>query len=289
MRMAIEQYKNISEIIDNYDAFIIDLWGVIHDGIDAYPGVNVCLEQMKNKGKKVVFLSNAPRRAARAVEGLEKVGVPSSLYDHIMTSGEATHEYLKSGQHEFGKKFFMLGPQRDNGLMDGTDYKAVSSTVEADFAIVTGFEDDGCTIKDVRTTLNELLENKLTLIWANPDIAIVRQSGVRALCAGAIAEEYKKMGCKTITFGKPYQGVYEKCFDYLQGLSKKRIAMIGDNLDTDIKGANNAGIDSYLIAGGVLGKDLGVEHGQLPPLEKLNKVCKKVGTAPKAVLPAFIW
>lgn len=287
--MTIAQHNNISEIIDNYDAFIIDLWGVIHDGIEAYPGVNECLEQIKSKGKQSIFLSNAPRRSIRAIEGLQRVGVPDGLYDHVITSGETTYEYLKSDEHSLGKKFFMLGPDRDAGLMEGTEYSPTPSPTEADFAIVTGLDNDESTVEEIHPELNECLANKLTMICANPDIIIVRQSGVKALCAGAIAEEYQQMGGKIIQFGKPYKSVYEKCFDYLSKTPKSRIAMVGDNLDTDIKGANNAGIDSYLIAGGILGKDLGIKHGELPPIDKLEAICKTASISPTAVLPAFIW
>lgn len=284
--MTIEQHKNISAIIDNYDAFIIDLWGVIHDGVVAYPGVNECLEQMKKSGKKIVFLSNAPRRAFRAVEGLQRVGVPDHLYDHILTSGEVTHDYVKSGRHELGKKYYMIGPERDAGLFDGLDNVRVQKPADADFIIVTGLEQDESTLGEYAPVLEECLRCNLPMICANPDYVIVRQTGVRALCAGAIAEKYQEMGGNVRQFGKPYREVYDRVIELIGEVS---VAAIGDNLDTDIKGANNMDIDSYLIAGGILGEELGIKHGQLPEIKKLEKVCDKAGIAPKAVLPAFVW
>jgi len=127
------------------------------------------------------------------------------------------------------------------------------------------------------------------MICANPDIVVVRQTGTRALCAGVIAEKYAQMGGKTTQFGKPYKQVYEKCFALVPNTPKARIAAIGDNLATDIKGANKAGIDSYLIAGGILGEQLGIQHGQLPAPEKLAKICDELGAKPDGVLPEFIW
>lgn len=284
----ISLHNNLSEITDKYDAFFIDLWGVIHDGIEAYDGVNECLEHLIQNNKKVIFLSNAPRRSIRAKEGLQRVGVPNNLYHHIITSGEATHDFLKSNEHDLGKNFYMIGPERDNGLMDGTGYNKTDNADQADFAIVTGFDNDDSTIEDVMPQINSCLENNLTMVCANPDIIVVRKSGVKALCAGVIAEQYQELGGEVIVFGKPHNSVYQKCFEYLGGIPKEKIAMIGDNLDTDIKGANNFGIDSYLIAGGILGQSLGIEHGQLPEIEKLEDICKLSDIFPTGVLPAFI-
>jgi HAD superfamily hydrolase (TIGR01459 family) len=285
----IKQYSNISAIIGGYDAFVIDLWGVIHDGVTAYPGVNECLLQMKNAGKKIIFLSNAPRRAARAVEGLERVGVPRDLYDHVITSGEITHQYIKSGKHGFGKKYFMIGPERDAGLLEGLEYNRVASPELADFVIVTGFEDDDSTLEEKLPILQECLKNNLLLICANPDLVVVRQTGQRALCAGVMAEKYQQMGGEIIQFGKPYGQVYEKSLELIKDIPLNKIAAIGDNLVTDIKGANDFGIDSYLIAGGILGEELGIKHGQLPPPDKLQKICEESGNVPLGVLPAFVW
>ncbi len=285
----IKQYSSITSIIADYDAFFIDLWGVIHDGVEAYPGVNDCLDKMRQAGKKLIFLSNAPRRAYRAIEGLRKVGVPDGLYDHVVTSGEVTFEFMQSGSSGYGKHYYMIGPERDGGLFDGLDLKRVASPKDADFVIVTGFEDDNSTLEEKIPELEECLRYKLPLICANPDIVIVRISGVRALCAGAIAEKYEQMGGRIKQFGKPYNEVYQKCMSYVQGVPKSRIAAIGDNLDTDIKGANNFDIDSYLIAGGILGEELGIKHGQLPSPDKLQKVCDRAAVAPTGVLPEFVW
>jgi HAD superfamily hydrolase (TIGR01459 family) len=287
--MSIKQYKNIRSIVDNYDAFLIDLWGVIHDGVTAYPGVNECLSNMKDAGKKIIFLSNAPRRAFRAAEGLARVGVPDDLYDHIITSGEVTYEYLKASDHGLGKNYYIIGPERDAGLLDGLDYVRVKTPAQAGFVIVTGFEEDSSTLEEKIPELQECLKYNLLLICANPDYVVVRQTGARALCAGAMAEKYQEIGGKTMQFGKPYPEVYKKCLSLTNNISLEKIAAIGDNLDTDIKGANNSKLDSYLIAGGVLGEELGIKHGELPLIDKLQEVCEKSGSIPTAVLPAFVW
>lgn len=285
--MTIESFPNIAAIADRYDALLLDLWGVIHDGQALYPEVVETLEQLHKAGKHIVFLSNAPRRSIRAVEGLQRLGVPDGLYDQVVTSGEAAFDYL-TGQHEYGKYYFMIGPERDNGLLDGTDFVMVRDPKDADFAIVTGFDHDAETLEDKQSILDAVHACSLPMICTNPDEVVVRLNGTRALCAGALARAYEAMGGSVRYFGKPYQEVYDKALSLLHMHDHRRVAAIGDNLDTDILGANHFQIDSYLIAGGILGEKLGIQHGQLPEIAQLESLCCKE-TQPKAVLPAFIW
>ncbi len=288
--MSYFEYNSISDIASKYDAFIIDLWGVIHDGIEIYDGVINCLENLRNHNKKIIFLSNAPRRVSKAKLVLDRLEIHAKLYDYLLTSGEVTFEYIKSGGHNLGSNYIILGPDRDDDLLDGLDnYKMVKNPIEANFVVVTGFDYDNSTIEDVSFELNEYRKYNLPLICANPDLIVVRKNGSMALCAGVIANYYNNLGGKVISFGKPNPNVYEKSIKLLNIKSTARIAAIGDNLQTDIQGANNMGIDSYLIAGGILGKDLGIEHGQLPKQGDLLNICNQTKIMPHAVLPAFIW
>lgn len=287
--MTIKTFSNISSIADNYDGFLIDLWGVIHDGHDLYDGAKDCLKSLKAAGKKIVFLSNAPRRSFRAIKRLEELGITADCYDHVLTSGEVTNHYVKSGVHGFGKRFLMIGPSRDDGLLDDTDYVRVYDASEADFVIVTGFSNDNSKIEDDIPTLEACKQHNLPMICANPDIVVVRIDGSRSLCAGVVSEKYKEMGGEITYFGKPYSKAYEEAFNLLNIEDKSRVSMIGDNIDTDIKGGQDAAINTYLIAGGILAEELGIVHGELPNVDALEAICKPKGTVPYAVLPGFIW
>lgn len=289
--MSITLYPSVRTLADLYDAFIVDLWGVIHDGRMLYPGVISCLEELRTQRKAIIFLSNAPRRASRAEEVLERLGIPRTLYDTIITSGEVVFEYVQSTSHHLGKYFFIIGPDSDDGLLDGLpDYIRVKHPTDADFVIVTGFDRDDSVLKEVLPDIEMSLVHRLPLICANPDMEVVRQNGTRALCAGVIAYHYKKLGGEVLFFGKPYPDVYQKCRDYLAAKSESmKIAAIGDNLETDIGGANHQKIDSYLVTGGVLSAELEITPGHMPPLGKLGKICKKAGITPTGALPAFIW
>jgi HAD superfamily hydrolase (TIGR01459 family) len=288
--MTFSLHPNMSSLVDHYDSWIIDLWGVIHDGRNTYPGVIECLEQLHQQNKQVIFLSNAPRRSFRAEAVLNRLGISKTLYKTIVTSGEIVFEYIQSGTHNLGNRFVIIGPDSDDGLLDNLDgYTRVTDFKKADFVIATGFDHDDATLKDVLPELEQALAAKLPMICANPDLEVVRQTGVRALCAGVITKHYEKLGGTVLFFGKPYIDVYTKCFELFGKTPKSRIAAIGDNLDTDIAGANQQKIDSYLVTGGILQKKLGNKPGILPPSEKLDMLFKKYDIVPTGVLPAFTW
>jgi len=280
----IEQHKDISSIINKYDAFLIDLWGVVHDGQTTYPSARNALEELKAAEKTVIFLSNAPKRAFMAEKGLDYVGIPRDLYDHVVTSGEATYDFLKSGNHNYGNKYYIIAPDWDANLLDGTSYKKVESPKDADFIVAVGFDNETSTIADYMPQINEAYKAGIPMICANPDVEVIKITGERSLCAGVMAHEYKKLGGNVRYFGKPYKEVYEKCLSLIPKIPKAKIAAIGDNLETDVLGANNLNIDSYFIAGGILGEKLGVDHGQLPEEKSLNNLCRECQIQPKAVL-----
>lgn len=285
-----QYYSNLSQITDKYDILLVDLWGVIHDGITAYPGVASALGALKAANKTVIFISNAPRRSSMAIEGLGRVGVADDLYDNVITSGEIVFEFLKSNPTAMpGNRCCIIGPSRDAGLLDGLNYVIVTNPNEADFLVVTGFDNDDSTLQEKQPLLEQAIKLNLPLICANPDLVVVRQNGTRALCAGVIAEEYLRMGGQVRQFGKPYQAIYERALQIAGNPGKKRIAAIGDSLITDIKGANDFGIDSYLIPGGIFGAELGIVHGQMPEKHKLQKLCDSYEIVPVGILPEFIF
>lgn len=290
---SIQEHTHVHNLSQHYDAFIVDLWGVIHDGIATYPGVHECLEQLKHAGKQVVFLSNAPRRAVKAVEGLGRMEIGKELYSTVITSGEVTYAHLKAWDVPSfplgGKRYFYIGPDKDADILDGLDYTRTENAAEAHFAITTGFDKDESTLEEKLPQLEVAIAHKLPLICANPDMVVVRHSGVHALCAGVIAEHYKKMGGRVQYFGKPHREVYNTALDLFKAAPKSRIAVIGDSLTTDIKGGNAVGVDTFLIPGGILGKELNISHGELPENNRLKTLCQRYGIFPTGVLAAFVW
>ncbi|MDC1096024.1 TIGR01459 family HAD-type hydrolase [Pelagibacteraceae bacterium] len=236
-----KKIEHLSEIYDSYDSYIIDLWGVMHNGIKLNKKAIDTVENLYKKNKKIIFLSNAPRPSQNVRNFLRQLKMNEKFLKNIFTSGEAAIKSIKNNQ--FGKKFFHLGPQRDACLFEGLEQKKTKIN-KCDFIICTGlYENFMNDLNYYKDLLKENISKKL--ICTNPDL-IVHRGATKEYCAGKIAEIYKQLGGEVIYFGKPYKEIYESVLS-----KKEKCLAIGDNLNTDIKGANNFNIDSLFITNGV--------------------------------------
>lgn len=275
----------MAEFASRYDGFLLDLWGVLHDGHALYPGVHPCLERLRGQGKGIVLISNAPRRAFRARKVLQTLGIEDALYDGLITSGEVAYHYL-ANTRELGNAYLFIGPDRDADVLDGLDYQRVQDSQNADFLLNAGFARDDETLEDWNARLLSYAELELPMLCLNPDREVVRLNGQRLLCAGLLAERYAALGQRVRWFGKPYPEIYAEALAMLN-LPKQRVLAVGDSLHTDIAGGKEAGVDTALVTGGILASLL--RPGQSGREERLRALCEREGVAPDYVLPGFIW
>lgn len=293
MNQSPEFIASIGAIADRYDAFILDLWGVIHDGRALYPGVRESLEQFRNRNKKVLLLSNAPRRALQAQKVLDSLGVERHWYDGLLTSGEVAYACLEQRPDAFfealGSRYYYLGPEKDLMLADGSGCAQTDRLREAAFLLNVGFEYDHQPMEELRPVLKEALKLNLPMLCANPDLIVVRQSGERLECAGLLAQEYEQMGGLVRYLGKPYPEVYDEAVRFFDGIAKDRMLAVGDNLATDIRGANAHGIDSCLVTGGVLSIELRLKGEDAGDPDTIRSVCRKEGEEPDYIIPGLKW
>jgi HAD superfamily hydrolase (TIGR01459 family) len=271
-----------------YDGFILDLWGVIHDGVRPYPGSPDCLRALQAAGKRVVLLSNAPRRAHVAAAALRAMGIEDSLYNGIMTSGEATYLALSDPEADpwfrrLGRRVFHLGPERDRNVMEGLPLTRVDTPAEADFVVNTGPDDLGSQteVSDFYPVLESCHAAGLPMICANPDLEVIR-GGTRVICAGALAQHYAQLGGDVRWLGKPDPAIYAPVLAML-GVDRTRVLAVGDALRTDIAGADSVGIDSCWVLGGIHGEELGQD-----PI-KIEAAAAHAGLEPIASIPEFVW
>jgi HAD superfamily hydrolase (TIGR01459 family) len=273
----------MSSLAAKYDGFIVDLWGVVHDGVHPYPGVIDCLTRLSAAEKPVVFLSNAPRRADAIARALGHMGIAPALYTGIMTSGEAVYAQLKARTAAdfaaLGRRFIHLGPKRDRNIFTGLDLIEMGRPEEAEFLINTGPDDlaepDDPTVYD--GLLKQCLAASLPMICANPDLEVIR-GGRRIICAGALALRYAEWGGKVIMRGKPDPAIYPPVLDML-GTTAARALAVGDSLRTDLAGAKAAGIDGAFVLSGI--------H-QFTETEARAEA-SAIGLHPVAILPGFMW
>ncbi len=245
----LKKFKNISNM---YDVYFIDLWGVIHNGINLFKNAINVLDELKKQQKKVVLISNAPRTSNTVKQFLRKLNFNLDLIDLLVTSGDVTKNYIHKNQK---KIFYHLGPIKDKDLFEGI--KNISSDINKTQEIIcTGLVNEiGVNIANYENLFKSWILKEKTLVCANPDEVVSRGNDIE-FCAGALAKYYKKLGGTVLYFGKPYEEIYKYAKLNIEkkiGLfvEKKRILAVGDNLKTDIYGAQNFNIDSLLILNGI--------------------------------------
>ncbi|HTW53508.1 MAG TPA: TIGR01459 family HAD-type hydrolase [Stellaceae bacterium] len=289
--MTLREISRLREIAADYDGFVLDLWGVVHDGVQPYPGVLDCLRALLDAGKRVALLSNAPRRAYDVVNRITAIGVPQGLYHAVMSSGEEAWQYLKDRTDPFyvalGRKCLHICSDRDLEIRHGLDLDYVESAAAAEFILNTGPAGWDDTIEDYAPALAAARERGLKMVCANPDL-MVNHGAKLALCAGALAVHYEEIGGQVRWHGKPYPSVYESTLRLLGVADKTRVLAVGDSLRTDIAGANGVGIDSLLIAGQGIHVDDFAPNGT-PDLARVAAAAAVAGVKPTIVGPRFNW
>lgn len=270
--------SSFNELIALYDGFLIDLWGVVHDGSALYGGVAGSFKALRACNKRVVMLSNAPRRVSRSVQSLQALGISRNAYDAMITSGEVTFEYVAT--HYSGKKFYFMGEEEDSDILIGIAATRIGTLAEADFVLNIGHYYAFQPLHELHDELQEMAQRMLPMLCANPDREIVKMDGTIYPCAGEIAEYYESIG-GTVTFiGKPYRAVYDRAIAALNLPADARILAIGDNPLTDIRGGNAYGLDTLLILSGVL-------HAKMHDKNSLEQHLKTSGDVPTWYCASF--
>jgi len=290
--MNITQIDGLRTLAPHYDGYIIDIWGVVHGGGDVYPEVVECLEQLRRADKHAIFLSNAPRRAARVIEALIDKGIPAALCRDVLSSGEATRLSLEARTEDafanLGRRYITIGPPTDDDLLDGLDYHLTDDVMDAEFMLCIGLNQGTTTVEEHDAVLKAAAARKLPMICVNPDRVVVRL-GRREFCAGVLADHYEALGGVVHHVGKPYRYVYDLCFERLAAGARNRVLTIGDGPETDIRGANNAGLDALLVTGGLVADSLNLERTHAAPADDLSAICADANVHPVAAVPTFRW
>lgn len=253
----------MEKLIEKYDGFLIDVWGVIHDGTHPFPKAISCLNHLIHCNKKVLFLSNIPRPGSLTYKKLLEYGVNVSP-EMILTSGDIVrHQLIHFEDSNFktiekrGRRFYHLGAARNQDILMGLKVDPTENIKEAHFVLLTAYLDEDEDFNQHEAFYKESLNLNLPMICANPDKTILYSSKLRH-CAGVLAEQYQKLGGTVYYYGKPHSAIYEVAIQKMKefGIKKECVLMVGDTLDTDILGAKQAGIDSALVLTGNAGIEL---------------------------------
>src|ERR1700710_357896 len=226
--MTLRFVENLRDLVGGVDVVLSDIWGVVHNGLEAFPEACEALHTFRQQGGTVILITNAPRPADSVQRQLRKLGVADDGYDAIVSSGDLTRHFVEA---RGGQSVFWLGPERDNSIYRGLD-PVLAPLQQADYIVCTGpFDDEVETAEDYRAMMGEARNRNLTLVCANPDIVVERGDRL-VICAGAIAELYREMGGEVFFYGKPHRPIYERAMELAmerRGVAtpNKRVLAIG--------------------------------------------------------------
>ncbi|MEL6436940.1 MAG: TIGR01459 family HAD-type hydrolase [Pseudomonadota bacterium] len=269
-------------VFSDYHVILCDVWGVLHNGRQAWPGASAALTAARAAGKTVILITNSPRPHAGVRIQLGEFGVPDDAYDAIATSGDVTRALIS----EAPRRQFHLGPDRDYPLFEGLDIELVDE-FEANAVVCTGLFDDETETPDTyEEMLTRMRGRNLPFICANPDIVVERGDRL-VYCAGALARRYALMGGRTMIAGKPHKPIYDRAMDLAaqargRPVEKTQTLVIGDGVTTDVKGAVDNGFDLMFVTDGIHAREYG-EPG-VPDLEKVVAFLDDFGAKPVATM-----
>jgi HAD superfamily hydrolase (TIGR01459 family) len=280
--------EHFSPSASGYDVVLSDVWGVIHNGVAATSAACDALTRFRGQGGTVMLITNAPRPGEVVIRFLDKLGVPRSAYDGIVSSGDVTRAEMSA---RVDKAVFHIGPERDLPIFDGLGLSFVPLE-EADYVVCTGLRNDDVeTPESYRAELGELRRRRLFMLCGNPDLVVER--GERLIyCAGAIADLYATFGGEVLYAGKPHRPIYDLALQRIASLRghtppQSRVLAVGDSIRTDLRGATDYGIDCLFVTAGIHAEELGDRHD--PNLAALNRIFDDAGLAPKAVTRRLMW
>lgn len=251
----IQALPHLSGVVGDYDVLLCDVWGVIHNGRESWPGPCDALVRFQEAGGRVVLVSNAPRPSSAVVSQLDQLGVPREAWSAFVTSGDATRAELA---RRAPGPVLAIGPARDHALYDGLELSEACGPDTAAFISVTGPRDDTVeTPEDYRAELSVAAGRGLDLICANPD-RVVRRGDHLIYCGGALADLYAELGGRVVMAGKPHAPIYDLALKRAEELlgrpvDRARVLCVGDGVATDVRGANSQGLDCLFIAQGIHG------------------------------------
>lgn len=257
MTAPLPTISGLSELSGRYDAVLSDVWGVIHNGVSAFPEAVEALRAFRRAGGRAVLITNAPRPSAPIVAMLDRLGVPRDAYDAIVSSGDSTRAMIEKFR---GKAIHHVGPPtEDDALYEGLDLRRTGAE-EAEVVVVTDLDTDDDTPEMYRERAKLWLSRRLPMICANPD-RVVEHGDKIIYCGGALGDLYSAMGGMVHMAGKPYPPIYEQAFALAEkaaggSLDKSRVLAIGDSVRTDAAGAAQFDIDLLFITGSIHAAEL---------------------------------
>ena len=228
-----------------YRVILCDIWGVVHDGVNLYPGAAERLLQWAGEGRRIILITNAPRTAEAVEQQLARIGLPRGAWHGISTSGEAGISALNA----LGAPVGFIGTAEDRAIIESRGVTIADSGDFTDLACL-GLDGQRMAAADYLVDIEPLAARGVVMHCLNPDRMVIR-GGVPEACAGAIADLYEGLGGTVRWYGKPHPAIYEHALALGGNPDKSAVLAIGDALPTDVLGAARQGLDCIFVTGGI--------------------------------------
>lgn len=259
-----KKINGLKDIINHFDTFILDQWGVLHNGGKAFTEAVAALEFLKENNKKVVILSNSGNTSKFSYTRLQDSGIHRDLYLDVLTSGDHMRHNFNSGKFEqLGKNALFFSWDNDFRVLDDCGLTEAKAE-DASFVLCYGV--DRGNVAAYMDDLQLARKRNLHLVVSNPDLVAMTPDGTLKTCPGAIAQAYQDMGGTVHWHGKPQRDIYKMCKELVGGWDNA--IAVGDSLEHDIAGANNAAISSLFITSGIHSAEI---NGQKSIIDLSNK------------------
>ena len=249
---TMERVASLADVLDRYDLYLLDQFGVLHDGLRPYQGSRDALRALKQAGKTIIIISNSGKRADTNVRRMEAMGFDRALYDHMVTSGEVAWEVLARTSPELQQRRCLLISSGVDGLaLSRLGIDRVDDAANCDLVLIAGGEGQRVSEDDYRAMLRPAADRGVDCICSNPDMISI-EGDHRFFGPGRIAEIYQELGGKVRFLGKPHPEIYEFALSRAPGIDRSRVLCVGDSIEHDIAGAVAAGLDGMLVTEGIL-------------------------------------
>jgi HAD superfamily hydrolase (TIGR01459 family) len=284
--------SGLADLASRYRGFVVDQWGVLHDGARPYADALDCLARLRAAGKRVVLLSNSGKRTAVNRARLAEIGIDAGLYDAVVTSGEATWQALAGRTEPFfaalGRRCILWSRYGDRSVVEDLPLEVVERVEDAEFLLLAGVEDDA-RLEDFGAQLEAAAARRLPMVCANPDIVAVLPDGHFGMGPGVLAHHYEQRGGAVGYVGKPHHPIYQVCLEALGHPPRTEVLTVGDSMAHDVAGGVAMELDTALIMSGIHGRVFDKARGAAANRAALEELARAYGVLPRWVLPSFRW
>ncbi|TIM27705.1 MAG: TIGR01459 family HAD-type hydrolase [Mesorhizobium sp.] len=251
----VEHLDGIGALVERYQVFLLDQFGVLHDGTNPYPGAVAALSALKRAGRTIVLVSNSGRRARPNETRLLKLGFEPGSWDQFVSSGEIAwrsfHAMAISGKLRPNTKCLLISREGDRSAIEGLPFTLTSDGDDAELVLIAASEGDRYDIEHYRRLFAPAAMRQVPCFCTNPDKIMLTAVGPR-FGAGQLADLYESLGGSVTRIGKPYTPMFDAALALAGNPDRSSVVCVGDSVEHDVAGGIGAGVATALVLSGIL-------------------------------------